>query len=115
MKAYSHHTKAWVIFILTKEKAFLTEVAVNWWNRTLERNRLQINGNNWNQDYQLISCIWFYLNKVIIKRKKITREKIQKYRPLEIKTEQSLVDNKMLVPSKLATIVVTSMDREKSC
>lgn len=40
---------------------------------------------------------------------------MQKYRPLEIKKEQSLVDNKMLVPSKLATIVVTSMDREKSC
>ena len=40
---------------------------------------------------------------------------MQKYRPLEIKTEQSLVDNKMLVFSKLATIVVTSMDREKSC
>ena len=110
MKAYSHHTKAWVIFILTKEKSFLTEVAVSWWNRTLERNTLQINGNNWNQDYQLISFIWFYSNKVIKKEKKM-----QKYRPLEIKKEQSLVDNKMLVPSKLATIVVTSMDREKSC
>ena len=53
--------------------------------------------------------------KLSKKEKRLQEKKMQKYRPLEIKKEQSLIDNKMLVPSKLATIVVTSMDREKSC
>lgn len=75
--------------------------------------------NQWKQLKSRLSTHFFHLvlfeqsyQKI---KKRLQEKKMQKYRPLEIKKEQSLVENKMLVPSKLATIVVTSMDREKSC
>ena len=74
--------------------------------------------NQWKQLKSRLSTHFLHLvlfEQSYQKKKKDYEKKMQKYRPLEIKKEQSLVDNKMLVPSKLATIVVTSMDREKSC
>lgn len=74
--------------------------------------------NQWKQLKSRLSTHFLHLvlfEQSYQKKKKDYEKKMQKYRPLEIRKEQSLVDNKMLVPSKLATIVVTSMDREKSC